>query len=161
MTTPHPEAVRTFVAAAAKQAISGPVWNPGPGSQVSLLIGGTHAQGTLVILEQVMQRGGGVPLHVNRREDEFFYVIDGTYRFQVGGMPMDLGAEAYVFIPRGVPHRFTCVQDGKMIIVCQPAAIESAFDEVDRLPKPPDAKTVAGVLQKYDIEVLGPPLPLT
>ena len=161
MTTPHSEAVRKVVTAPAKQARSGPIWNPGPGSQVSLLIGGPQSQGNLVILEQTMLRGSGVPLHINHREDEFFYVTEGTYRFEVDSKLTELGAESYVFVPKGIPHRFMCVHDGKMIIVCQPAGIESAFEEADRLPKPIDAKTFGAVAQKYGIEVLGPPLTLS
>ena len=158
MTTPHPEAARNVVMAPAKPERSGPIWNPGPGSQVSLLIGGAQSQGNLVILEQTMHRGGGVPLHINHREDEFFYVTEGAYRFEVDGVLTELGAESYVFVPKGIPHRFMCVQDGKMIIVCQPAGIESAFEEADRLPKPIEGKTFVAVAQKYGLEVLGPPL---
>ena len=46
-----------------------------------------------------------------------------------------------------------------MLIVCQPAGIESALDELTSLPMPVDPVAFATVSQKYGIEVLGPPLP--
>ena len=46
-----------------------------------------------------------------------------------------------------------------MLIVCQPAGIESALAELTRLPTPIDLAAFATVCQKYGIEVLGPPLP--
>lgn len=46
-----------------------------------------------------------------------------------------------------------------MLIVCQPAGIESAFDELANIPPPIDLTTFTAVCEKYRIQVLGPPLP--
>ena len=45
-----------------------------------------------------------------------------------------------------------------MLIICQPAGIELAFDELTSLPTPIDLGLFATVSRKYGIEVLGPPL---
>jgi len=45
-----------------------------------------------------------------------------------------------------------------MLIVCQPAGIESAFDELASLAAPVAPEAFAAVCRKYGIEVLGPPL---
>src|SRR5579883_781363 len=50
--------------------------------------------------------GGGPPLHVHSREDESFYVIEGTIQCQFGETHFAASAGECVFLPRGVPHRF-------------------------------------------------------
>ncbi len=90
-----------------------------------------------------------------------FHLVVGTYLFEVSGMVNELGPGSHVFVPRGIPHRFQYVGEkaGKMLIICQPAGIELAFDELARIPAPIEPDKFATVCQKYGIEVLGPPLP--
>jgi quercetin dioxygenase-like cupin family protein len=124
------------------------------------LVTGEQTQGSLAIFEQTMEPGGAVPLHINHREDESFYLLDGKYLFEVSGSLNELGPGSYIFVPRGTPHRFRYVGEtpGKMLIVCQPAGIESAFDELERLPAPVKSEDFASACRKFGVEVLGPPL---
>jgi len=130
-------------------------------SQITALVSGRQTQGKLVIFEQTMVPNGGVPLHINHREDESFHLLEGTYLFEVSGVVNELGPGSHVFVPRGTPHRFQYVGEkpGKMLIICQPAGIELAFDELASIPAPIEPDKFATVCQKYGIEVLGPPLP--
>jgi mannose-6-phosphate isomerase-like protein (cupin superfamily) len=139
---------------------TGPTWDL-PGSLITALITGRQTQGNLAIFEQTMTLNGAVPLHINHREDESFYLVEGQYLFEVGGILNQLGPGSHVFVPRGIPHRFRYVSEkpGKMLIVCQPAGIESAFDELAGMPAPVELDKFAAVCRKYGIEVLGPPLP--
>ena len=41
--------------------------------------------GRVAVTENLAPRGSGSPLHVHRREDEWFYVIEGELTFWVGG----------------------------------------------------------------------------
>src|SRR5215471_3311939 len=158
MATYGPGALREFTILRGDQPKRGPTWTF-PDSQLVALITGQQTEGKLAIFEQTMAPNGAVPLHINHREDESFYLVDGKYLFDVGGMLHELGPASHVFVPRGVPHRFRCTERGRMVIVCQPAGIESAFDELTSLPTPSDPGAFAAVCQKHGIQVLGPPLP--
>jgi quercetin dioxygenase-like cupin family protein len=160
MAASSPEAFRQFMIQQGGQPRTEPTWNL-PGSQITALVTGQQTQGNLLILEQTMVLNGGVPLHINHREDESFHLVDGTYLFEVAGTLKELGPGSHVFVPRGIAHRFQYVDEkpGKMLIVCQPAGLESAFDELAQLPAPIEPQKFAAVCQKYGIEVLGPPLP--
>jgi len=46
------------------------------------------------------------PLHVHHHEDEAWYVLEGSLRFQLGGQEVEAPAGAAVVGPRGVPHTF-------------------------------------------------------
>jgi quercetin dioxygenase-like cupin family protein len=159
MPAPDPVTLRKFEILPGYQRSTARAWHL-PGSQIVALVTGQQTQGNLAIFEQTMEPGGAVPLHINHREDESFYLLDGRYLFEVSGSLNQLGPGSHIFVPRGTPHRFRYVSEtpGKMLIVCQPAGIESAFDELERLPQPVKSEDFASVCQKFRIEVLGPPL---
>ena len=160
MSASGPEALRQFIIKQGGQSRTEPTWSL-PGSQITALVTGRQTQGNLLILEQIMVLNGGVPLHINHREDESFHLVEGTFLFEVGGTLKELGPGSHVFVPRGIAHRFQYVAEkpGKMLIICQPAGLESAFDELARIPEPVEPAKFAAVCQKYGVEVLGPPLP--
>lgn len=160
MATSGPEAFRQFMILQGGKPRTEPTWTL-PGSQITLLVAGRQTQGNLVIFEQTMVLNGAVPLHINHREDESFHLVEGKYLFEVGGILNELGPDSHVFVPRGIAHRFQYIGEkpGKMLIICQPAGIESAIEELARIPAPIEPDKFAAVSQKYGIEVLGPPLP--
>ena len=135
------EAPRQFMILQGRQPRTGRSWRLS-GSQITELVTGLQTQGNLLILEQSMTLNGGVPLHINHREDESFHLLEGRYLFEVGGILNELGPGSHIFIPRGTRHRFLYVDEkpGKMLIICQPAGIESALDELARLPEPVEAR---------------------
>ena len=49
---------------------------------------------------------GGPPLHINRTEDEFFYVLSGEFNFQLGDCIKRTPAGSFVFIPKDMVHAF-------------------------------------------------------
>lgn len=46
------------------------------------------------------------PLHVHHRDDEAWYVLEGTLRVKVGDDEVEAGAGSAVFVPRGRPHTY-------------------------------------------------------
>jgi mannose-6-phosphate isomerase-like protein (cupin superfamily) len=48
----------------------------------------------------------GVPLHLHRSEDEAWYVLEGTLRFQFGKKEFEAGPGSGVLLPRGTAHTF-------------------------------------------------------
>src|SRR3984893_15989097 len=46
------------------------------------------------------------PRHVHHRDDEAWYVLEGTLHVQVGEDEVEARAGAGVFVPRGTPHTY-------------------------------------------------------
>jgi mannose-6-phosphate isomerase-like protein (cupin superfamily) len=110
----------------------------------------------------------GVPPHIDHRNDEAFFVLEGTYACQLGDRNLTCGPGESLFAPRGTPHAFNNVGDtrARMLIVQSPGGIiekylEEAWETIEDpldLPPPvePDFERVMAVAQKYGIEMLPP-----
>lgn len=62
-------------------------------------------------------QGSGPPPHIHTREDEAFLVTEGRINVWVGDDFYDVGPGEYVFMPRGVIHRFEVMAPGVTTIV--------------------------------------------
>jgi len=86
--------------------------------------------GAYTLVEITAPAGLESPRHVHHREDEGFYVLDGSVTVQVGDETVELGAGRHAFGPRGIPHRFTIGPDGaRMLWVLTPGGFEDLIDE--------------------------------
>jgi quercetin dioxygenase-like cupin family protein len=86
--------------------------------------------GQYTLLEITAPAGLQTPLHVHYREDEGFYVLEGSVAVQVGDETVELTAGQHAFGPRHVPHRFTVGPDGAhMLWVLTPSGFEDFLDE--------------------------------
>jgi mannose-6-phosphate isomerase-like protein (cupin superfamily) len=86
--------------------------------------------GLYTLLEITAPPGLQTPLHVHYREDEGFYVLEGTVTIQVGEETVELGPGQHAFGPRDIPHRFTVGPDGaRMIWVLTPSGFEDFVEE--------------------------------
>lgn len=78
----------------------------------------------------VSQTQGGAPLHVHEREDEYFYVLEGTISVTIGPEKAEVGPGGFVFMPRGIPHDWDVVGDeATVILMTIPAMLEEFLDE--------------------------------
>ncbi|HEX2304618.1 MAG TPA: quercetin 2,3-dioxygenase [Gaiella sp.] len=116
--------------------------------------------GQLTIIEMTEPPGAEAPLHVHYREDEAFWMLEGSATFEVGGETIEASAGDYLFGPRGIPHRFTVGDSGcRMLFVCTPGGLEGLVREMSEpagartLPppsdEPPDMERVATVAEAY------------
>jgi len=123
--------------------------------------------GALGLVETDLYRGFGPPLHVHRREDEAFYVIEGEVRFRLAEEEFVGGPGTWVWGPRGVPHTFKVVSEAaRALILVTPGGFEAMFEvggvPVSESPEPPvqeydPAHTVA-ISAQFGFEVVGPQL---
>lgn len=128
---------------------------------LDIKISGQDTGGDLAVFEQTgLTPNGGPPLHIHPHQDEWFYVIEGEYHFQVGETHMDLHQGDTIFLPRNVPHAFIQLSEkGKMIVSYLPAGkMEDFFKVTDRWTSPPSKEEVAKVFADHDMQVVGPPL---
>ena len=124
-------------------------------------ISGNDTDGDLAIFEQTsLSQGKGTPLHIHNAQDEIFYVIEGSYKFQVGDDRYDLTTGDSIFLPRKVAHAWTQVSGkGKMIVTVQPAGkLENFFVTMAALDHEPSQQEIAKMFSDNDMQVVGPPL---
>jgi quercetin dioxygenase-like cupin family protein len=126
---------------------------------------GESTEGSLLLIENLTAPGGGPPPHVHTREDEFFYVIDGTFDIRIGDEVHALGPGGYAFVPRGTAHNFrnTAETPSRILVGFTPAGIEGFFRESGRAatddgPAPPVdedeiARTMAAA-PRYGLEAV-------
>ena len=92
--------------------------------------------GQYTLVEMTAPAGLQTPLHVHYREDEGFYVLDGSVTIEVGEETVELGPGQHAFGPRDVPHRFTVGPDGaRMIWILTPSGFEDFVEEVSDRPR--------------------------
>ena len=82
---------------------------------------GADTGGHTTIVEMTYPPDADTPLHVHHREDEAFWMLEGSARFQVGDETIEASAGDYLFGPRHIPHKFTVGPDGcRMLFICTP-----------------------------------------
>lgn len=119
----------------------------------------TH--GDLAVFEQNgLTPKGGPPLHIHPFQDEFFYIIEGEYLFQVGDEKYQMKPGDTIFLPRNVQHAFVqLTEKGKVIISYMPAGkMEDFFQTTDSWTSPPTLKEIEKVFEDHEMKVVGPPL---
>jgi mannose-6-phosphate isomerase-like protein (cupin superfamily) len=86
--------------------------------------------GRYTLVEITAPAGLESPLHVHYREDEGFYVLEGSVTMQVGEETVELGAGRHGFGPRDIPHRFAVGPEGaRMLWVLTPGGFEDLIHE--------------------------------
>ena len=136
------------------------------GDTMTLKATSESTAGSLVLLENLTAPGGGPPPHVHTHEDEFFYVLDGTFEIRVGDDVHALGAGGFAFVPRGTVHNFrnTGETPSRILVGFTPGGMDGFFREsgrpaVDDGPAPPldddeIARTTAAA-ERYGVRALG------
>jgi mannose-6-phosphate isomerase-like protein (cupin superfamily) len=124
--------------------------------------------------EDATQGGyGGPPPHRHLRQDEGFYVLEGTFTFHVEGQAIPATVGTFVNVPKGRLHTFenTGPGIGRLLgIVAPPGDFEGFVVEVGErvslqtpppLPAgPPDAATVGRIVAagaRHHLEIPPPP----
>src|SRR3954466_13029495 len=137
----------------------GLVVGPGEGDQLFNPVGGqvTFKVRTpgVTIFESVIAPGDGPPLHLHRNEEEALYVLDGTFRFQLGEEIVEAPRGSMMFAPRGVPHCFQHVgaEPRALLITFSPGGMERFFELTGS-----DPAKFAEAAAQVGMEVVGPSL---
>jgi len=136
------------------------------GSLAEIKVTAEQTGGLLSIIEIAEPANAVAPLHVHKREDEGFWVLEGDVTFEVGRTRIEAHAGDFAFGPRGVPHGYTVGAEGcRMLFILTPGGFEGLVRGMSTparqrsLPPAsdvePDWEHVAEVAQAHDCELLG------
>lgn len=142
------------------------------GNLVTVKAAGAQTRGRLTVVEFLNPPGFAPPLHRHLEEDEMFYILSGTARFQCDGEDLAAGPGDFVLLPAGLAHTFIVGPDEPLHVlqITTPSGFEEFVAEIGeparqrRLPSPPpadalpfDPAALGHAAARHQVEILGPP----
>jgi quercetin dioxygenase-like cupin family protein len=129
------------------------------GGEITFIVTGEQSDGELAAMEAVNAVGEGPPLHYHGREHETIYILEGEFRWKLGGELSVAGPGSFVFIPRGLPHTWQVIGDrpGRMLVTFSPAGMEGFFDRLSSMTEF-DLDEFKSAAADHGMNVVGPPL---
>lgn len=121
---------------------AGEVLGPPDSCTDRFMIGGADSGGRFALVEHTIAPGAlAAPMHRHTQEDEFSYVLTGTFAAVLGDEELTAGPGDLVFKPRGQWHTFWNPGDEptRVLELISPAGLEEFFRLVDS----PDADEMA------------------
>ena len=126
--------------------------------------------GAYALFEVAVGPGGGEGPHIQHREDECFYVLEGEFEFLIEGAGIEAGPGSLIYVPKGTLHAFenTGETTGRMLVsqtpggayegfveeVGETATGETAPPETVKTPKgTPKFEWLAAVGAEYGVEI--------
>jgi mannose-6-phosphate isomerase-like protein (cupin superfamily) len=124
-----------------------------------------ETDGQLTIVEVTSPPGFEAPLHVHHRDDEGFWILEGSATFEVGDRTIEAGAGDYLFGPRDIPHRYSVGDSGcRMLYIMVPGGMEEVIRATSEpaasrtLPPPPgeepDIDAIKEIVKAHGCELL-------
>jgi quercetin dioxygenase-like cupin family protein len=135
------------------------------GELVTRKVASEQTGGAYSLFEVVSQPQGGSPSHIQHREDEAFYVLEGEYEFLVEGRTLRMPAGSLLYVPKGNLHAYKNVGEGtgKMLVSQTPGGLHERFFEDLGKPagdtstpgpeEPPNVQRIVTIAAKYGIEI--------
>jgi steroid delta-isomerase-like uncharacterized protein len=102
------------------------------------------------------------PPHYHTREEESFYILEGTITFQIGDENVRAPAGSFIKSPRNIIHRFSKPDPvpASLLVIGSPSGIEDYLVEVYELlsrPGPVNTDMMAAIFEKYGLVIHGAP----
>ncbi|APZ91578.1 cupin domain-containing protein [Fuerstiella marisgermanici] len=131
--------------------------------EMTVLVSSQATDGTLCIMEDVVPPGIGPPRHIHHKQDEVFFVLEGSFKFEVAGQTLSASAGDIAVAPRGVVHAFKNVGESKGVLryIFSPAGdAEAMFRAICESAKVVGLshEMLAKAAEPFDQEIVGPPL---
>jgi quercetin dioxygenase-like cupin family protein len=107
----------------------------GAGDEYRYLATGAETDAGYFLVEATVPPGGGPPFHIQTREEDAFYILEGELSFYGDAGEIVAGPGTFLNIPKGAKHRFRNNGDAtaKMLFFFTPAGIEGLFDEFGKM----------------------------
>lgn len=136
-------------------------WTMRPGSDVQgdrFLVSGSETGNRFALVAHPVEQGWFSPPHTHSHEDEFSYILEGRFGFEIGDREFEAEAGSLVFKPRNVKHAFwnAGAEHGLILEIVSPAGLEAFFEKALALfqgGKLPGPEATVGLARAYGCEV--------
>jgi quercetin 2,3-dioxygenase len=129
-------------------------------SSIAFKVTGQDSSG-LFVLENSFHHKGGPARHLHYEQDEWFYVLEGEFIFELGTQQFRLKPGDSLLGPRKIPHVWAHSGEGhgRILVAFMPAGkMEAFFREVTQANAMPPLDPA--LWRAHGMELLGPPLAL-
>ncbi|HEX8799394.1 MAG TPA: cupin domain-containing protein [Terriglobales bacterium] len=128
------------------------------GTTMRLIATAADTGGRYTVIEQVTPPGWGPPRHIHTREDEIFYILDGSYELHVGDERRTVSAGASMILPRNIPHGFRNVAStpSRLVFVITPGGLEEYFLAVAKSSPAPNPPQLVELARPFGLTLLPP-----
>jgi len=81
------------------------------------------------LFEVEVEPGGGEGPHIQHREDEYLYVLEGCFSLLVEDVASEAGPGTHVYVPKGTLHAYENAggRTGRMLVVHTPGGPQERF----------------------------------
>lgn len=102
----------------------------GAGDTYEYLFTGEDTDGHYFLFEGVVPPQAGPPPHIQHKEEEMFYILEGEITFTIEGEEVIAPKGTYINMPKGVKHAFRneTNSDARILFMFAPAGLENLFD---------------------------------
>ena len=103
---------------------------------------------------------GGPPIHTHASVDEMYFVLQGRYRFTIGGQETVGGPSTFVYVPRGTSHTFSSEgpEEGQLFFVTLPGTLAFLQGISDLQGTGLDQRAMVEHFRTFETELDQPPL---
>jgi quercetin dioxygenase-like cupin family protein len=104
--------------------------------------------GSCFCFETLDPPGTFVPLHIHPKQDEFIYMLEGTFDLQLGDAKVQARTGDLVRMPRGIPHSYannTASPTRALFWVSPAGKLKELFDRLHDLTDIPEAMRVSAL----------------
>ncbi len=125
-------------------------------SHLAFKVTTSDTAGNLLVIEHTnLLPDTGPALHMHYGQEEWFYVMEGEVRFQVGDRRLRIGPGESILAPRRIPHTFSASgSPAHMLIAFTPAdKMEQYFNDAAAHPELAPTKDF---MNQYDMQWMGP-----
>jgi quercetin dioxygenase-like cupin family protein len=139
-----------------------------PSTIVTFLAVGAETGNAFSLFDGRVAPQQGAPFH-QHSDDEAFYILEGTFQFQIEDKRLQRGPGEFAFVPKNTPHTFlnmSADKEGRLLIITLPAGNhEGFFAEVGELKdspsapfstEPPNLEKLVTVAKRHGFEILLP-----
>ncbi len=128
------------------------------GTTMRLIATAAGTGGRYTVIEQVTPPSWGPPRHIHSREDEIFYVLEGTYELHVGDERRTVSAGASAILPCNIPHGFRNVAPtpSRLLFVIAPGGLEEYFLAVAKRSPAPNPAQLVELARPFGLTLLPP-----
>lgn len=120
------------------------------------MVEGAHSGGRFALVEHTIAPGAlAAPVHMHTNEDEFSYVLAGTFAAILGDKEILAGPGDLVFKPRGEWHTFWNPGDipTRVLEIISPAGLEQFFRLIDAPEAQQDPERIAEMAARIGCDV--------